>query len=1323
MKKIGVFNKHTFMRLQKICIFRIITSAAIAILTLLLMVTLMPIYNKPYSAEAATGGAVSPVLTFASTNPVASVNMIVSSSTGTFATSNENEKAAFTISTNNYTGYTVILKSTGTVTNLGDGSSHNISTISSSTTSDVFASNGASGQALNNRWGYLPNYYNATGTNPSVNTTTYYPAPTSVNTATLRTTDVANSTNGVDNADDYTIGLGFRADYNMPSGTYANDTFVLEIVANPVAFVIQYDKNTTDTITNMPANQSGTSAQNHITLSSDTPTRAHYNFLGWCEGEITVTNNAITGAAKDTCTGTNNNIYQPGDDFYFDFTVSNHVNLKAMWEERYYMQDFTTNMCNSMTDAQSLTLYDRRDEQDYTIAKIDEECWMTKNLNLAGGTALYSATSNVPAGYDNTAYYTMPASSSAGFSDHATAYVYNSGNTDCTGDTPCYSYYSYPAATANTNPANGEAEYDICPKNWRLPTITNFNDLINQFPTVSNITSSPWNGNLTGRYESGIFGLENHGRYWSSTAAEVNTTYVNAGFLAYDTVLNQLDTRFDRKRLGFAVRCVLKYPYMQDQTEAAMATVLPNIGDTTILADKRDNTKYMVGRLADNNYWMLKNLALDLTATHLTMLQGNTNASDSTLNYLKNGGGTGQYPASGVSTTWSDSYTLPIINKDSKYTLVTSYGKASTNQNKAKVGTYYNYCAASAGSYCETTTTATGNAMEDVCPSNWRLPNGGQLGEYKNLCNTIKGSVCGNSESMAISSTTGFQYSLNTPLSGYYLNGQASNQNNSGVFWTSTQVRSAVMYHLGATATEVNVQNTSFRDRGLSVRCILKSPIMQDQTVTDMATLLPNNGDSIKMEDKRDHSKYQVTKISGDYWMAQNLRISGTIPSDYSNFTGNSFNVSEYDLETDGESGEACYGTSGGYYNACSKMSDDINIGSWYNFYAASAGTIKNNNDTSVATVDICPIGWRLPTGPNTTSGTDFNKLIGNTTSGWQNITSNFNYFNAVPNGRYLDGQIVGTEYGTWWSATTSGTSQRYKLVYNSNTDQVRGDEGGDGRNNGLAIRCIRETRTILDIDYMQEITPSIAYNTQIGTTTTLRDSRDEQSYTVSKLADGNIWLLDNLALDLTNQTVINNTTSANTNATSTSLNYLKNGGGTASDQYAINGLTKTEWTSSNSYSAPLLNTTYKNTVNTNDTLSAAAKTWKYGIYYNYCAASAGSYCYGDGSNSGTSVGNSTEDICPKGWRMPTGGTSGDYGILYENYNSLESIRNAFHLPLSGWLSNGQSSAQGETGGWFSATRLTNSNMYGIHIESTGVTVTRTPSRVHGNTIRCIVKY
>ena len=258
----------------------------------------------------------------------------------------------------------------------------------------------------------------------------------------------------------------------------------------------------------------------------------------------------------------------------------------------------------------------------------------------------------------------------------------------------------------------------------------------------------------------------------------------------------------------------------------------------------------------------------------------------------------------------------------------------------------------------------------------------------------------------------------------------------------------------------------------------------------------------------------------------------------------------------------------------------------------------------------------------------------------------------------------------------------------------------------------------------MQDATPAICTVVDEGQVGQVIDTRDNTVYHIGKLADGNCWLLDNLALDLTSSTVLSGMNENNTHASNTTLGYLK--GTTTRDpstdpdgQYATAGVSN--WTSSNSYSAPLVNLTNKDVIPTDATSTGGQ--YKVGGYYNYCAASAGSYCYGNGTSYGTPTGNATEDICPKGWRMPTGNISGEYQVLYNNasYNTYANYRSALRLPLSGRFSNGSANSQGSFGNFWSSTRNSDNGMYTLYVGSSYVTPANANSRNDGYLVRCLL--
>ena len=268
-----------------------------------------------------------------------------------------------------------------------------------------------------------------------------------------------------------------------------------------------------------------------------------------------------------------------------------------------YLQDFATlpdadkQVMIEATPAEVVyTLKDQRDNQDYTIAKLkDGKIWMTKNLNLAGRTALSADTTDVDSSYissfstsnnltkeNNT--IKLPASATAGFNSDNYSYVYNTGNnTSNCSSLGCYSYYSWDAATLGSgrgiSTENTDAPYSICPKGWRLPTSGNSSngewkrgdfyalataygaDLENSYYQSSSTfynnagpnTTVP-NFLLAGYYySSSFYGGGSYGRYWSSTS------YRDSNYARYLYVYSSsvYSADYFPRWYGFSVRCLV----------------------------------------------------------------------------------------------------------------------------------------------------------------------------------------------------------------------------------------------------------------------------------------------------------------------------------------------------------------------------------------------------------------------------------------------------------------------------------------------------------------------------------------------------------------------------------------------------------------------------------------------------------------------------------------------------------------------------------------------------------------------------------------------
>ena len=222
-------------------------------------------------------------------------------------------------------------------------------------------------------------------------------------------------------------------------------------------------------------------------------------------------------------------------------TVASTITLTAF--DKIYMWETTSANCGE-------TLWDNRDgvERSYTTGIINDQCWMTTNLSLGVNhtVMLTSDTSNV-----SSAGFELPASYAGGFSSDSTAYVYNSESTACGNNSPCYGYYSWVAATANS----GTGDYDICPKGWRLPTPTELTN-ISKNKTGDQMAASPFYGVFAGDYYNNSFSSGGSlGYYWSSSGG-VN----GASGLRFLSGGTSSGTRVSAmsKKYGHSVRCLAK---------------------------------------------------------------------------------------------------------------------------------------------------------------------------------------------------------------------------------------------------------------------------------------------------------------------------------------------------------------------------------------------------------------------------------------------------------------------------------------------------------------------------------------------------------------------------------------------------------------------------------------------------------------------------------------------------------------------------------------------------------------------------------------------
>ena len=412
------------------------------------------------------------------------------------------------ISTNNSTGYTLSMSTTTGNTAL----THTNGTNSINSTSSPVSSPTA---LSSNTWGWYPS---SLATNPGGSNYQFAAIPSLSSAYTLKSTD-AMSTN-----DETTVSFGIMADTSIPAGSYSN-TITFTAIANyvPKTLTIVFNSNSG---TGLMANQyiAAGSSQN---LNPNEFSKDGYAFAGW--------NTSPDGTGTGYADGASYSVSSEPDNLL--------VILYAQWEKEItnlltqatYMQDLTAAQCSGSSDGATATLKDRRDNNSYTIAKINGNCWMTQNLRLAGGTTLTSTYSNVSSSY------TIPTTDLTSGNSYTDGRIHNSG------DTTTGYWYNFCAASAGTNcqtSTTTNTTYDICPKGWRLPTYSEQQGITSYSSAFSPVYSG-------GYYNGSLYDTGSGGYWWSSTAYgsyDQYSLYYNSG---------SLDASYDiSKNYGFSVRCI-----------------------------------------------------------------------------------------------------------------------------------------------------------------------------------------------------------------------------------------------------------------------------------------------------------------------------------------------------------------------------------------------------------------------------------------------------------------------------------------------------------------------------------------------------------------------------------------------------------------------------------------------------------------------------------------------------------------------------------------------------------------------------------------------
>ena len=211
----------------------------------------------------------------------------------------------------------------------------------------------------------------------------------------------------------------------------------------------------------------------------------------------------------------------------------------------------------------------------------------------------------------------------------------------------------------------------------------------------------------------------------------------------------------------------------------------------------------------------------------------------------------------------------------------------------------------------------------------------------------------------------------------------------------------------------------------------------------------------------------------------------------------------------------------------------------------------------------------------------------------------------------------------------------------------------------------------------------------------TLIDRRDNTEYTVALLRDGNIWMLDNLRI--TGKTI------------------------SSTDSDIIDGLFTIPDSDRSAF-----NLDVDGQYQTNN--DAAYLDSTYGGYYSWHTATAGT-----SSSVTSSYANASGSICPKGWRLPTGGAinetkgNGEFQKLIDIYGITkvsELVANPLNFTYTGYIYyiSGLLHKQGEIGRYWSSTRYTQLSAYCLDFSDSSIRPQYNDKYVEGHAIRGICK-
>ena len=341
--------------------------------------------------------------------------------------------------------------------------------------------------------------------------------------------------------------------------------------------------------------------------------------------------------------------------------------------------------------------------------------------------------------------------------------------------------------------------------------------------------------------------------------------------------------------------------------------------------------------------------------------------------------------------------------------------------------------------------------------------------------------------------------------------------------------------------------------------------------------------------------------------------------------------------------------------------------------------------------------------------------------------------------------QAVPTSSGTALKTTSAPSNDSYNLTFGA---KVNTSIPSGTYTNTVAVSVVANPPLVADmtsLSTMQEMTPEVCAETEVGTVARLTDARDQKQYWVTKLADGNCWMTQNLDLDLTNGKALtpeDSDVSADWDPKNTTLT---DGTQTTTDYEAVWSWNLGDYVLTTPNAGTSCGTSGKSDFgdctsvgfqsvadmtpmtdgDATDIISGNTYNAHYhvGNHYTWNAATAGT----GGTITST---NATDSICPKGWQLPTSNNSNSgsfqaltnaYSISSNTDGSTALVSSPLYFVRSGYVYSGSLRYAGSGGVYWSSTAYSiTSGAYELYFNSGLVNPSGGTDRDYGQSVRCL---